>query len=169
MKSGALPGPGFQTNPYKSHHCQHSRDLIHLRLMEPVLFEIRCNLGPEDPGWTNIASLSLEVGYRGLQGKIIWKHIGWLREDPPTPGKNFAHALWKPNMTQHVLVLDFLPVPGKPEGKCLEQGYWLRKKIVKIEGYSQTLKTGILRGNYSDEHFTLLAVYPTHILNNQTP
>ncbi len=47
----------------------------------------------------------------------IWKHIGWLREQILPAGRSFAHALWKPAMTDHVLVFDFLPVPnpGSPE------------------------------------------------------
>jgi hypothetical protein len=131
------------------------------RPMEPLLIEVSCNLRPDDPKWEQISSLSLEVGYRGLNGKTIWKHIGWLREQLLPTGRTFVHALWKPAMADHVLVFDFLPVPfpGSPDP---EQTYRLRKRITHPDGQSQTAKTGPLRGDYCDEHFTLHPVYPTH-------
>lgn len=129
--------------------------------MEPLLIEVSCNLSHNDPKWEQISSLSLEVGYRGLNGKTIWKHIGWLREKLLPVGRTFAHALWKPAMTDHVLVFDFLPVPhpGSPEP---EQTYRLRKRIIGPDGQSRTARTGLLKGDYADEHFTLHPVYPTH-------
>jgi len=130
------------------------------RSMEPLLIEVSCNLSQNDPKWEEISSLSLEVGYRGLNGKTIWKHIGWLREQLVPTGRNFAHALWKPAMTDHVLVFDFLPVPhlGSPEP---EQSYRLRKRIVGPDGKSRTARSGLLKGDFTDEHFTLHPVYPT--------
>ncbi len=129
--------------------------------MEPVLIEVRCNLNQNDPKWEQISSLSLEVGYRGLNGKIIWKHIGWLREQLLPSGRTFAHALWKPAMTDHILVFDFLPVP-RPGSPNPEQTYRCRKKIVTAEGQSKTTRTGLLKGDYADEHFTLHPVYPSN-------
>lgn len=130
------------------------------RSMEPLLIEVSCNLGKNDPKWEGISSLSMEVGYRGLNGKTIWKHIGWLRERLIPTGRTFAHALWKPAMTDHVLVFDFLPVPH-PGSTEAEQTYKLRKRITSPDGQSKTARTGLLKGDYTDEHFTLHPVYPT--------
>lgn len=134
-------------------------NLFKTRPMDPILIEVSCNLQPSDPKWQQISSLSLEIGYKGLNGKTIWKQIGWLREKLLPAGKNFAHALWRPAMTDHVLVFDFLPVrvPGSHQA---EQGYRLRKKITTQEGKSQTSRTGLISGDYADEHFTLHPMYP---------
>lgn len=127
--------------------------------MEPLLIEVCCNLNQNDPNWKGISSISLEIGYKGLHGKTIWKHIGWLREQIAPSGKTFAHALWKPAMTGHTLVFDFLPVP--PVGnKCPELNYRLKKRIIRLDGQTKTARTGLLRGDYQDEHFTLHPVYP---------
>jgi hypothetical protein len=149
-------GPGYQPNTMR---LQDFLTRFKLRPMEPLLIEVSCNLSPNDPKWEQISSLSLEVGYRGLNGKTIWKHIGWLREQMLPAGRTFAHALWKPSMAEHVLVFDFLPVPhpGSPDP---EQNYRLRKKIIDADGQSRTARTGHLKGDYTDEHFTLHPVYP---------
>lgn len=128
--------------------------------MEPLLIEVSCNLRPNDPKWEQISSIALEIGYRGINGKTIWKHIGWLRDRIVPAGRTFAHALWKPSLTDHVLVFDFLPVqtPGSQEA---EQTYKLRKRIISPEGQSKTARTGRIKGDYIDEHFTLHPVYPT--------
>lgn len=129
------------------------------RLMEPLLIEVSCNLPPDDPRWEHISSLSLELGYRGLNGKTIWKHIGWLREQLLPSGRSFAHALWKSTMADHVLVFDFLPVPYPGSAKP-EQNYRLRKRITTPDGQQKTVRSGLLIGDYSDEHFSLHPVYP---------
>ncbi len=129
--------------------------------MEPLLIEVSCNLSQDDPKWEQISSLTLEIGYRGLNGKTIWKQIGWLREQLLPVGRTFAHALWKPEMSEHVLVFDFLPVP-QPGSIEPEQTYRLRKRINRPDGQSRTARSGVLKGDYSDEHFTLHPVYPNH-------
>ncbi|MFN0215339.1 MAG: hypothetical protein ACKVT2_13870 [Saprospiraceae bacterium] len=127
--------------------------------MEPLLIEVSCNLNQNDPKWEQISSISLEIGYRGLNGKTIWKHIGWLRDRLLPTGRTFAHALWKPAMSDHVLVFDFLPVPQS--GSLVpEQTYRLRKRIIDPNGLSRTARTGLLKGDYTDEHFTLHPMYP---------
>lgn len=127
--------------------------------MEPVLIEVSCNLRQNDAKWEHISSLSLEVGYRGLNGKTIWKHIGWLSDKLLPSGRTFAHALWKPAMADHTLVFDFLPVshPGSQEA---EQTYKLRKRIIDADGQSRTARSGLIKGDYADEHFTLHPIYP---------
>lgn len=133
--------------------------LFKTRPMEPLLIEVSCNLSPNDPRWENISSLALEIGYRGLNGKTIWKHIGWLSEQILPSGRSFAHALWKASMSDHVLVFDFIPVPQAGNSKP-EMSYQIRKKIIAPDGQCKTARPLRLKGDYTDEHFTLHPVYP---------
>jgi hypothetical protein len=127
--------------------------------MDPFLIEVRCNLSPDDPQWDRIESLKLEVGYPGLGGKIIWKGIGWLEEQTNPIGRSFAHALWKPKMAAHVLVFDFLPVFIGNTNET-EKYYRIRESITTTDGRHKTSKTGPVRGQYSDDFFTLHPRYP---------
>lgn len=130
-----------------------------LSKMDPFLIEARCNLRPDDPQWEKIESLKLEVGYPGLGGKIIWKSIGWLQEKTMPIGRSFAHALWKPKMTAHVMVFDFLPVFIGSTNET-NKHYRVRESIITTDGLQKTSRTGPLRGEYTDEYFTLFPQYP---------
>ncbi|MBL7828883.1 MAG: hypothetical protein JNJ57_19770 [Saprospiraceae bacterium] len=130
-----------------------------LRNMDPFLIEVRCNLPQDAPEWQQIESLTLEIGYPGIGGKTIWKSIGWLQDKTIPIGRSFAHALWKPNLAAQVLVFDFLPmfIGGTNE---TEKRYRVRELISTTDGRRKTAKTGLLRGVYSDEFFTLQPQYP---------
>ncbi len=130
-----------------------------IRKMDPFLIEVRCNLSPDDPQWEQIESLKLEVGYPSLGGKIIWKSIGWLQEKTIPFGRSFAHALWKPKMATHVLVFDFLPVFIGSTNET-NKSFRIRESITTTDGRHRTARTGPLRGEYSDEFFTLQPQYP---------
>jgi len=127
--------------------------------MSPVFFEVRCNLTPESPLWKDINSLTLEIGYPGRGGQILWKHIGWLRDHLLPTGKGIAHALWNQATTGLVLIFDFLPVM-LPNSAEPNKTYRIRKKIRAANGRSHTSKSRILQGDYTDEHFTLSLRYP---------
>lgn len=130
-----------------------------IRKMDPFLIEAHCNLAPDDPHWEQIESLKLEVGYPGLGGKTIWKSIGWLKEKTLPIGRSFAHALWKPKTTAHVMVFDFLPVLIGNTNET-NKHYRIRESITLVDGRQKTSRTGPLRGEYSDEYFTLHPQYP---------
>ena len=130
-----------------------------IRKMDPFLIEVRCNLSPEDPQWDTIDSLKLEVGYPGLGGKTIWKSIGWLQEKTSPIGRSFAHALWKPKLAAQVLVFDFLPVFIGSTNET-QKNYRIRESITTTDGHHKTSKTGPVRGQYTDEFFTLKPHYP---------
>jgi hypothetical protein len=127
--------------------------------MNPVIFEVRCNLTPESPLWKEINSLALEIGYPGRGGQILWKHIGWLRDQLLPAGKSVAHALWNQATAGLVLIFDFLPVT-LPDSNEPDKTYRIRKKIEVASGRSRTLQSKILTGEYKDEHFTLSPKYP---------
>lgn len=127
--------------------------------MTPLVFEVRCNLTSESPLWQDINSLTLEIGYPGRGGEILWKQIGWLRDHLLPAGKSIAHALWSQTSTGLVLIFDFLPVM-LPHNDGFEKTYRIRKKIKAANGRSHTSKSGILEGEYQDEHFTLSPQYP---------
>lgn len=127
--------------------------------MDPVLFEAACVLKPEDPQWQQITSLALEIGYPGKNGPILWKHIGWLKEQTPANGRTFSHALWSPDEAQNIVVLDFIPVI-EPESTFIEETYRIRKNIFHTDGRQQTIQSGLMRGDYTDDMITLKAHYP---------
>lgn len=127
--------------------------------MTPFVIEVRCNLTPESPQWQDINSLTLEIGYPGRGGQVLWKHIGWLRDHLLPAGKNIAHALWNQTSSSLVLIFDFLPVT-LPNSTGLDKTYRIRKKIKTANGRSRTSKSGALQGDYRDEHFTLSPRYP---------
>lgn len=127
--------------------------------MNPVIFEVRCNLTPESPQWKDINSLALEIGYPGRGGQILWKQIGWLRDQLLPAGKGIAHALWSQATAGLVLIFDFLPVT-LPDSNEPDKTYRIRKKIETANGRSRTSQSKILTGEYKDEHFTLLPQYP---------
>jgi hypothetical protein len=128
--------------------------------MDPVIIEVRCNWGQDDPRWQETSTLSLEIGYPTLGGKMLWKNIGWLREQWGATGRSFAHALWKPKMAGQVLLFDFLPLV-LPQAAEPEKNYRIRKRITDAEGRLRTSKSALLRGDYADEHFSLHPQYPT--------
>lgn len=130
-----------------------------LRKMDPFLIEARCNLHPDSPEWERIESVKLEIGYPGIGGKVIWKSIGWLQDKTIPIGRSFAHALWKPNMSTQVLVFDFIPMFIGSTNET-EKRYRVRAQIATTDGRQKTSKTGPLRGEYSDEFFTLQPRYP---------
>lgn len=130
-----------------------------LRQMDPFLIEARCNLSPDAPEWATIDSLTLEIGYPGIGGKVIWKSIGWLQDKTIPVGRSFAHALWKSAQAEQILVFDFLPVLANASPET-ENKYSIRESVITADGRRKTSKTGPLRGAYSDEYFTLEPRYP---------
>ncbi|MEO6037724.1 MAG: hypothetical protein ABIQ93_04865 [Saprospiraceae bacterium] len=122
--------------------------------MDPLLIEVHCTLGQSDPQWESITTLPLEIGYPGRNGQTLWKHIGWLKNHISTTGRDFVQALWNHDVTDRVLVFDFLPVLRTGNQKT-ETAYRLRKTLLTANGRQQT-STRLLRGNYQDEHFTLV-------------
>jgi hypothetical protein len=109
--------------------------------------------------WMDIDTLMLEIGYPGRGGQILWKHIGWLRDQLLPAGKGIAHALWNQATAGLVLIFDFLPVT-LPDSAEPDKTYRIRKTIKAVNGRSRTSKTKILQGEYKDEHFTLSPRYP---------
>lgn len=126
--------------------------------MNPLLIEVRCTLGQDDPQWASIATLTLEIGYPGRNGQTLWKHIGWLPNQIATTGRDFAQAFWNHTVADRILVFDFLPVTGVKTQKT-ETAYRIRKSIMAADGRQRT-SSRLLRGDYQDEHFTVLASYP---------
>jgi hypothetical protein len=127
--------------------------------MYAVTIEVRCRLQKDDPEWNNIARISIEAGYPGRSGKTIWKHIGWLH-DPTTPlGKSFIHAIWNPQLTEQVIIFEFMPVyltnAEKPE-----HTYRIRKTITTTDGKQKQINSRLLRGNYQDEYFLITPLFP---------
>lgn len=127
--------------------------------MTPITFEVRCNLTPESPLWKDINTLTLEIGYPGRGGRMLWKHIGWLRDQLLPAGKGIAHALWNQTGAGLVLIFDFLPVL-LPHSAEPDKTYRFRKSIKAANGRSRTQKSRLLQGEYQDEHFTLSPHYP---------
>lgn len=127
--------------------------------MTPLVIEVRCNLTPESPLWKDINSLTIEIGYPGRGGQTLWKKIGWLRDQLLPAGKSIAHALWNQTSSGLVLIFDFLPVM-LPNSAGLDKTYRIRKQVKAANGRSRTSKSGVLQGEYKDEHFTLLPKYP---------
>ena len=127
--------------------------------MTSLVFEVRCNLTSESPLWQDINSLTLEIGYPGRGGQILWKQIGWLRDHLLPAGKSIAHALWNQTSAGLVLIFDFLPVM-LPDSAGFDKTYRIRKKIKAANGRSRTSKSGVLEGEYQDEYFTLSPQYP---------
>lgn len=127
--------------------------------MTPIIFEVRCNLSPESPLWDDINTLTLEIGYPGRGGQILWKQIGWLRDQVLPAGKGIAHALWDQTTAGLVLLFDFLPVL-RPNTIEPERTYRFRKSIRMPNGRLRTQKSGILQGEHRDEHFTFSPRYP---------
>lgn len=127
--------------------------------MKSLVIEVRCNLTSESPQWKDINSLTLEIGYPGRGGQILWKRIGWMRDQLLPTGKSIAHALWNKTSSGLVLIFDFLPVM-LPNSEGLDKTYRIRKKISAANGRSRTSKSGTLQGEYRDEHFTLSPLYP---------
>jgi hypothetical protein len=127
--------------------------------MNPVLIEVHCNLPADDPNWKEIEGLQLEIGYPGRGGQTLWKHIGWLRDQMTPAGRQFAQAIWSQEMTNHVLVFDFLPVITS-QGKGPEKSYRIRKSVTTASGRSKKIGTRLLKGDYHDEHFAFHPIYP---------
>ena len=109
--------------------------------------------------WEQIESLKLEIGYPGLGGKIIWKGIGWIQDKANPIGRSFAHALWNPNMTNIVMLFDFLPALIGNTNET-EKNYRIRAFITTKDGRNRTAKSGPIRDRYADEFFTLMPQYP---------
>ena len=127
--------------------------------MEPVIIEVSCNLSNENPLWKEIDVISLEVGYPGRNGRTLWKQIGWLRDQVVPFGKTFAHALWNQRKNEHIMVFDFLPVI-EPKKQETERAYFIKKCITTPDGRTRTSKSRLVRGDFSDDHFSLKADYP---------
>ena len=126
--------------------------------MDPLLIEVHCTLGKEDPKWTSVTTMTIEIGYPGRNGQTLWKHIGWLKDRASTTGRDFVQALWESSISDRVLIFDFLPVLRTNSQKT-ETAYRLRKTLLSDNGRQQS-STRLLRGNYQDEHFNLVITYP---------
>ena len=126
--------------------------------MDPLLIEVHCILGQDSPQWESVSTMTIEIGYPGRNGQTLWKHIGWLKDRLSITGRDFVQALWNHNVTDRVLVFDFLPVL-KTNTQKTETAYRIRKTILSPNGRHQT-STRVLRGNYQDEHFNLVIKYP---------
>ena len=128
--------------------------------METLLIEVHCLLRPDDARWDTIESLMLEVGYPGRNGPVHWKHTGWLRE-PPNPGlaKSFAHALWKRETADAVLVFEFAPQYQQPSG-TLEKQYRLRMHCTEINGKTHIQKLQSSEGPVTHSFFSVAVRYP---------
>ncbi|MCC6461698.1 MAG: hypothetical protein IT260_14585 [Saprospiraceae bacterium] len=127
--------------------------------MDPVLIEVRCLLNEAATEWEYISNISLQIGYPGRGGNTLWKHIGWLRDRLLPSGNAFAQAEWSKEMVNHVLVFDFLPVVPPNQFEA-ERSYRIRKNVTDANGRTRRRRSGILEGDYSDEHITLHAIYP---------
>lgn len=129
--------------------------------MKPVHFEAHCALKENDPLWSTIRNISIEIGYPGIGGKTLWKQIGWLQTGAGVFHRTIAHALWDRALAAQVLFFDFQPVQAAPDGE-VEKSYRLRKTITRADGHTlPSREVFIKEGQYTDEHFVLQVYYPS--------
>lgn len=120
----------------------------------PVIIEVRCRLEQDAREWEEIEDLSVEVGYPAKNGKLLWKEIGWLREQSAHFGQSFSHALWRRQNNEKVLEFDFLPLQAD-KNEASKQTYFIRKVITKLNGKRKTWTSKKLKGDFSDDHIEI--------------
>ncbi len=120
----------------------------------PVIIEVRCRLERDAQEWEEIEDLSVEVGYPAKNGKVLWKEIGWLREQTEQIGRNFSHALWRKQNNQKILEFDFLPVE-KAKSEAIERIYFIRKAITDLNGKRKIWTSRKLKGDFKDMHLEI--------------
>jgi hypothetical protein len=125
-----------------------------------ICFEACCALKENDPLWNNLRNISIEIGYPGIKGTILWKRIGWLQTGSGAFNRTIAHALWDRTTAAQVLLFDFQPVLMTGAGN-LEKSYRLRKTIIRSDGHTLSQReVRIKEGRYADEYFVLQVDYP---------
>lgn len=130
--------------------------------LDPVLIEVHCLLGPEDPRWEDLLEVSIEIGYPGRDGKILWKRVGWIKDKTSGLENAFAHAQWSAEDADQVLEFDFLPVINRETREQVEKSYLVRKRLRRVDGRWQTVKTvEVSEGVYSDDYFEFIPTYPS--------
>jgi hypothetical protein len=128
--------------------------------MEPVIVEVSCNLDKDHPKWNEIESVYIEIGYPSIQRKTTtWKHTGWLKDIAIPFSKLFSHALWSQRFPNHTLSIDFYPVMQEGSGELVDQ-FYLKRHILDRNGHTTSSKSMLVRGDFSDEMFTLKAIFP---------
>lgn len=127
--------------------------------MKTLTIKVHCLVHAEDARWDTMESVTLEIGYPGLNGQTLWKHIGWLKEPQHTLAKSFAHALWSRQTVENTLVFDFLPVRLSDSG-FVEESYCYRTHTTGIDGKIQATKIQIVKGPHTDLFFSFLPQYP---------
>jgi len=127
--------------------------------MEPLLIEVQCLLAPGDYRWEQIESVTLEVGYPGLSGQTLWKHIAWVQKPATGFVRSFAHAIWARQTAESVLVFEFMPLIPAETGK-LEKKYSYRIHQVEIDGHLSRSKIQVADGVHRDDLFLFTPRYP---------
>jgi hypothetical protein len=128
--------------------------------MEPVIVEISCNLDENHPKWNEIESMYIEIGYPGRTGGMLWKHIGWIKNQIVPFSRHFSHALWDKQNSTHTMAFDFSPVADEDSNEVVDK-FYLKKHITDSEGNATSSKSMLVRGDFSDEMFTLKAIIPS--------
>ena len=124
--------------------------------MGTLSIEVHCLLKADDVRWETMESLTLEIGYPGLNGQTHWKHIGWVQEPQNSSAKSFTHALWSRQTAGQTIVIDFLPPPTG----ALEKTYCYRTHTMGIDGKTQSTKVKIVEGFHTDLFFSFKPCYP---------
>lgn len=127
--------------------------------MGTLTIEVHCLLQADDARWESMESLTLEIGYPGLNGQTHWKHIGWVQEPANSLPKSFAHALWSQQSAEHTIVFDFLPVL-LPHTGALEKTYCYRTHALGTNGKLHSTKMKIVRGPHTNLFFSFMPCYP---------
>ncbi len=127
--------------------------------MEPLTIEVRCLLNPNDLRWNNIETITLEIGYPGLSGQILWKHIAWIQEPSAGFVRTFAHAIWARQTADSVLVFEFMPVLPAETGR-LEKKYCYRVHQLEPDGYLRRSPVQSADGAHQNDLFLFTPCYP---------
>lgn len=127
--------------------------------MSTLTIEVHCLLPPDDARWDRMESMTLEIGYPGLNGQTHWKHIGWVQEPHPGLTKSFSHALWSQNAANRTIVFDF-PQVFNPGSGAPEKSYCYRAHLMGTDGKMQTTKMKIVEGIHANLFFSFKPHYP---------
>lgn len=127
--------------------------------METLTIEVHCLLPSDDAHWDTMETLTLEVGYPGLNGQTHWKHIGWVPEKQPGLTKSFCHAQWNQHAANHTIVFDF-PPRIDPQSGAPEKSYCYRTRLMGTDGKIQTTKMKIVEGFHTNLFFSFKPHYP---------
>lgn len=127
--------------------------------METLTIEVHCLLPSDDARWDTMETLTIEVGYPGLNGQTHWKHIGWAPEKQPGLTKSFCHAQWSQHAANHAIVFDF-PPRIDPQSGAPEKSYCYRTRLMGTDGKIQTTKMKIVEGFHTNLFFSFKPHYP---------